>query len=157
MTSVDVTEKKPPRIELPDGLRSMTDGVAKAGSDIRRAMPDVRDAIEGLRPHELPKVEIDLPDKFELPRVEIRRRRSGPPWLAIGLVIGLVGATWFLMSSSTTGPRLRGILDEARQRFDRWRTGLRDRADHPFDTADRPIERPTSLGERTTPDEALTA
>lgn len=169
MTSVAVSDKKLRRIELPEGLRSMTDDVAKAGSDIakagsdiRRAMPDIRGALEGFRLHDLPKVEIDLPDKFELPRVEIRRRRSGPPWLAIGLVAGLVAATWMLMTSTTTGPRIRSLVDDLRLRFDRWRSGLgdvREGMDDPFDTADRPSERrpserPTSIGERPTPDEA---
>jgi hypothetical protein len=154
MSRVDVSDRKPPKIELPEGLRSMTDDVAKAGSDIRRAMPDIRGAIEGLRPHDLPKVEIDFPDRLELPRVEIRRHRSGPPWLAIGVVAGLLAATWVLMTSSTTGPRIRSWVDDLRLRFDRWRSGLQQGAEHPFDDADRATDRPTSLGERTAPDEA---
>ena len=121
MPDISFPEVHLPDFKLPEGLRDMN------REDIQKAIPDVH----------LPK--IDLPRRStiskELARAgkEIEKagrdvdkalpRRSAPsplPFVVFGLLAGLfIG--WFLASSTVTGPRIGGLVDDVRVRVDRWR------------------------------------
>jgi hypothetical protein len=106
-------------IHLPEGLRRMST------EDVSRAMPEVRLPKVDLSNVELPKVdmpqvEVELPKKLELPKIEVRRKRSGPPWLLLAVVAAVAAAAWMLITSATTGPRVRRWVDGARQRAEHW-------------------------------------
>jgi hypothetical protein len=88
--------------------------------DIQKAMPDVR----------LPK--IDLPKRSDISKElakagrdldkALPRRAAPSPWpfVLFGLLAGLfIG--WFLASSTVTGPRIGGAVDEVRGRVAKWR------------------------------------
>jgi len=120
MPDISLREVKLPKIELPEGLREMTaEDVAKAMSEVRLPKIDLPTTAD-LRNVEIPKVHIELPRKLELPKVEIRRKRSGPPWLLLGVLAGLATTAWILMSAPATGPRIRRWLDDLRLRAARW-------------------------------------
>jgi hypothetical protein len=117
--TVDVSKAARPNIHWPEGLRRMT------AEDVGRAMPDVRLPKVDLSNVELPKVElpeveVELPKKLELPKVEIRRKRSGPPWLLLAVIAAVVAASWMVVTSPATGPRVRRWLGGARQRAEHW-------------------------------------
>ena len=114
MPDISLPEVHLPEFRLPEGLRDMN------REDIQKAMPDVR----------LPK--IDLPRRSEVSK-EISKaarevdkalpRRSAPsplPFVFFGMLAGLfIG--WFLASSTVTGPRIGGAVDEVRGRVAKWR------------------------------------
>ena len=95
--------------------------------DIQSAMSDVR----------LPK--IDLPKRSDISKElakagkglekagkdidKMLPRRAAPsplPFVIFGMLAGLfIG--WFLASSNVTGPKIGGLVEDARTRVDRWR------------------------------------
>jgi hypothetical protein len=100
--------------KLPESLRDMN------REDIQRAMPDVR----------LPK--IDLPRRSDVSKELAKAsrdidkalpRRAAPsplPFVFFGMLAGLfIG--WFLASSTVTGPKIGGAVDEVRGRVAKWR------------------------------------
>ncbi|TMC63931.1 MAG: hypothetical protein E6J17_04295 [Chloroflexi bacterium] len=114
MPDISLPEVHLPDFKLPEGLRDMN------REDIQKAMPDVR----------LPK--IDLPKRSEISKElakasrEVDKalpRRSAPsplPFVFFGMLAGLfIG--WFLASSTVTGPRIGGAVDEVRGRVAKWR------------------------------------
>jgi hypothetical protein len=121
MPDISLPEVRLPQLRLPDSLRDMN------REDIQKAMADVQ----------LPKV--DLPKRSEVSKElakagkglekagkDIDRmlpRRAAPsplPFVIFGMLAGLfIG--WFLASSTTTGPRIGGLVEDARTRVDRWR------------------------------------
>jgi hypothetical protein len=121
MPDISLPEVHLPDFKLPEGLRDMS------REDIQRAMPDVH----------LPKIELPKRSAIskELARAgkELSKtgrdldkalpRRSVPsplPFVFFGMLAGLfIG--WFLASSTVTGPRIGGLVEDARGRVDRWR------------------------------------
>jgi hypothetical protein len=113
MPDISLPEVHLPDFKLPEGLRDMN------REDIQRAMPDVR----------LPKIDLKRSDiSKELAKAgrdidKALPRRSAPsplPFVFFGMLAGLfIG--WFLASSTVTGPRIGGAVDEVRGRVAKWR------------------------------------
>jgi hypothetical protein len=114
MPDFSLPEVHLPDFKLPEGLRDMN------REDIQKAMPDVR----------LPK--IDLPKRSDISKElakagrdldkALPRRAAPSPWpfVLFGMLAGLfIG--WFLASSTVTGPRIGGAVDEVRGRVAKWR------------------------------------
>jgi hypothetical protein len=115
MPDISLPEVHLPDFKLPEGLRDMN------REDIQRAMPDVR-----LPRFELPKrsaitKELAKAGK-EIDNALPRRAAPSPlPFVFFGMLAGLfIG--WFLASSTVTGPRIGGVVDEVRGRVARWRS-----------------------------------
>jgi hypothetical protein len=122
MPDISLPEVHLPDFRLPEGLRDMN------REDIQKAMPDVR----------LPK--IDLPKRSDISKELAKAgrdidkalpRRPAPsplPFVFFGMIAGLfIG--WFLASSTVTGPRIGGVVDEVRGRVAKWRAGDADDED----------------------------
>lgn len=118
MPDISFPEVHLPDFKLPEGLRDMN------REDIQKAMSDVR----------LPK--IDLPRRSDISKELAKElakagrdidkalpRRAAPsplPFVFFGMLAGLfIG--WFLASSTVTGPRIGGAVDEVRGRVAKWR------------------------------------
>jgi len=114
MPDISLPEVHLPDFKLPEGLRDMN------REDIQKAMPDVR----------LPK--FDLPKRSDISKELAKAgrdidkaipRRAAPsplPFVIFGMLAGLfIG--WFLASSTVTGPRIGGAVDEVRGRVAKWR------------------------------------
>jgi hypothetical protein len=115
MPDISLPEVHLPDFRLPEGLRDMN------REDIQRAMPDVR-----LPRLELPKrpslsKELAKAGK-EIDRALPRGATPSPlPFVFFGILAG-VFIGWFLASSTVTGPRIGGLVDEIRGRVTRWRS-----------------------------------
>jgi hypothetical protein len=115
MPDISLPEVRLPDFRLPEGLRDMN------REDIQRAMPDVR-----LPKLELPRRSIVSKELAkagkEIDKSLPRREAPSPlPFVFFGLLAGLfIG--WFLATSTVAGPRIGGIVGEARSRVMRWRT-----------------------------------
>jgi hypothetical protein len=121
MPDISFPDVRLPQLRLPDSLRDMN------REDIQKAMPDVQ----------LPKV--DLPKRSDVSKElakagkglekagkdidKLLPRRPAPsplPFVIFGMLAGLfIG--WFLASSNVTGPKIGGLVEDARTRVDRWR------------------------------------
>jgi hypothetical protein len=149
---VNVPEVKIPRMAVPAALREMTvEDVMKAIPDVRIELPKSVD----LSKIELPKLEMPA---VELPKVDLskapgplrRRRRTGLPWTVLAVFAGLLAGAWLLISSPTTGPRIRTWIQRVRARMDG--TSVPDDV-RPFPVADRAPEQPSPYEDE--PEETL--
>lgn len=133
MPDISFPEVKLPDLKLPQGLRDMN------REDIQKAVPGVR-----FPRFSLPK-RSDVSKELARAGKEIEKagkdldkalpRRSAPspiPMVLLGIVAGLVAGV-FLATSSTTGPKIGGIVDELRGRIDRWRMSMNTKDDE-FDS-----------------------
>jgi len=121
MAEITMPEIKLPEIKLPDGLRDMTkDDLIEARDEF------VKSAKGATKDVKMPK-KITIPDidlsKVELPdQISDRLPNRSRPNPLIGLlaltVVGLVFVgVWWLITSATTGPRVRRAIDDARTRM----------------------------------------
>ena len=127
MREITMPEVKLPDIRLPEGLREMSrDDIVKAAHDVRLPskidLPDI----------DLSKVDLSKVDlsRIELPKAvtdRLPRRRRPNPLLSIAGVaaIGaLIAAAWWLFTSPLTGPRVRSVVSDLRQRVTGGRTDV---------------------------------
>jgi hypothetical protein len=126
MPDISLPEVHLPEFKLPEGLRDMN------REDIQKAMPDVRlpkialprrGAVSKELSKELAKAGKEL-EKASRDVEKVLPRRAAPsplPFVFFGMLAGLfIG--WFLASSTVTGPRIGGVVDEVRGRVARWRS-----------------------------------
>jgi hypothetical protein len=155
MPEISLPDVKLPRLQWPDGLRALTaDDIAKALPEVK--LPEIKRPDIRLPKVALADVDVGTRGKLEVPRIEVRRKRSGPPWKVLALVVGLVAAAWMLFASATTGPRIRSWIHGLRQRIDDLGgTGPRDDRDtEPVDVralAAQPADLETDAGARDRP------
>ena len=112
MPEINLPEVKLPDIKIPEGLREMSrEDIVNAARDVR--MPKMGD---------LPEVDLS---KIELPNLIADRmpnRRRQNPLLPIAAVVAIgaaIGAAWWLISSSVTGPRIRSAVSGLKSRVTR--------------------------------------
>jgi hypothetical protein len=124
MPEISFPDVRLPDIKLPEGLRDMNrDDIQKAVPEVRFprfSMPRRSDVSKQLAKagKEIEKAGKGLDDA--LPK---RSAPSPVPFVLFGIVAGLVVGV-LLATSSATGPRIGGLIDELRGRIDRWRTGM---------------------------------
>ncbi len=129
MPDISFPEVKLPDIKLPEGLRDMN------REDIQNAVPGIRFPRFSLPKRSDVSKELARAGKEiekagrELDKALPRRSAASPvPMILLGIVAGLVAGV-FLATSSTTGPKIGGIVDELRGRIDRWRSGMNGKDD----------------------------
>jgi hypothetical protein len=131
LPKIEMPKVEAPRLGIPEGLRHMTtDDVARAMPEMRMPKVDLPRRID-LSKVELPKLDVQLPDKLELPAVEIRRRRSGRPWLLLAVLAAVAATAWMVMSSPAMSARVRDWLGGARRRADEWGAQMAGRSNGP--------------------------
>lgn len=134
MPEISMPEVKLPKLHLPEGLRDMTaDDIAKAMPDVKLPKVEIPSKVD-LRNVALPRVQVELPKKLELPKVEIRQKRTGPPWVLLGVLALITAGALMLFASPATGPRLRTWIDNLRLRMAHWRDEFNSRDIDPEDT-----------------------
>jgi hypothetical protein len=110
MPEITLPEVKLPDVKLPEGLRDMT------RDDIVQVVRDVK-LPKNIKLPEVDMSGVDLPDAIaeRMPG----RRRTDPriPLLALTIVGAVFAAAWLLLSSSTTGPRIRSAVDGMKRRM----------------------------------------
>jgi hypothetical protein len=116
MPDISLPEVHLPDFKLPEGLRDMN------REDIQKAMPDVRLPKIDLKRSDISKMSKELAKAGrEVDKALPRRPAPSPlPFVLFGMLAGLfIG--WFLASSTVTGPRIGGAVDEVRGRVAKWR------------------------------------
>ena len=117
MPEITLPEVKLPDVKLPDGFRDMSK------DDFVHAVREVK------LPKNIKLLDIDLSD-IELPdaitdRMPGRRRPSPlVPIVALTVVGALIAAVWWLVTSATTGPRIRRAVDDVKNRMNGEENGL---------------------------------
>jgi hypothetical protein len=118
MPEITLPEVKLRDVKLPDGFRDMNK------DDIVQAVRDVK------LPKNIKLPDVDLSD-IELPdaiadRMPGRRRRPNPivPLVVLTVVGVLIVAVRWLVTSDTTGPRIRRAVDDMKSRMNGEENGL---------------------------------
>ena len=117
MPEITLPEVKLPDVKLPDGFRDMSK------DDFVHAVREVK------LPKNIKMPDVDLSD-IELPdaitdRMPGRRRPSPiVPLVALTVVGALIAAVWWLVTSATTGPRIRRAVDDVKSRMNGEENGL---------------------------------
>ena len=115
MPEINLPEVKLPEFKWPDGLRDMSrEDIANAARDMR--MP---------RKSDLPDIDLSKIDfsKVELPKQIAdrmpNRKRSNPILPIAGLIAvgAAIAAAWYLITSPTTGPRIRHAVNDLKARM----------------------------------------
>jgi hypothetical protein len=121
MAEITMPEIKLPDIKLPDGLRDMTrDDLIEARDEFVKTAKDATKDVKMPKRIAIPDIDlskVELPDQIadRLPN----RSRPNPliPLLALTVVGLAFVAAWWLITSATTGPRVRRAIDDARTRM----------------------------------------
>ena len=117
MPEITLPEVKLPDVKLPDGFRDMSK------DDFVHAVREVK-LPKNIKMPDVDLTDIELPDAIadRMPG----RRRPNPliPILALTIVGALVAAVWWLVTSSTTGPRIRRAVDDVKSRMTGDENGL---------------------------------
>lgn len=120
MPEIKVPEVKLPDFKWPDSLRDMNrDDIMNAARDVR--MPKRSD----LPDIDLSKIDFSKVDfsKVELPKQIAdrlpHRKRSNPILPIAGLLAvgAMIAAAWYLITSPTTGPRIRHAVNDLKARI----------------------------------------
>jgi hypothetical protein len=118
MPEINLPEVRLPELKLPEGLRDMTrEDFVNAARDMR--LPRMSDLLPDI---DLSKIDLPKPIADRMPN----RRRPNPilpiaAFLAIGAAIV---AAWWLVTSSVTGPRIRGAVNDLKSRVTGESNGL---------------------------------
>jgi hypothetical protein len=117
MPEITLPEVKLPDVKLPDGFRDMSK------DDFVHAVREVK-LPKNIKMPDVDLSDIDLPDAItdRMPG----RRRPNPlvPIVALTVVGALIAAVWWLVTSSTTGPRIRRAVDDVKSRMNGDESGL---------------------------------
>jgi hypothetical protein len=121
MAEITMPEIKLPDIKLPDGLRDMSrDDLIEARDEFVKTAKGAAKDVKMPKKVVLPDIDlskVELPDQIadRLPN----RSRPNPliPLLALTVVGLAFVAAWWLITSATTGPRVRRAIDDARTRM----------------------------------------
>ena len=118
MPEITLPEVKLPDVKLPDGFRDMSK------DDFVHAVREVK-LPKNIKMPDVDLSDIDLPDAIS-DRLPGRRRRPSPvvPIVALTVVGALIAAVWWLVTSTTTGPRIRRAVDDVKSRMNGEENGL---------------------------------
>ena len=117
MPEITLPEVKLPDVKLPDGFRDMSK------DDFVHAVREVK-LPKNIKMPDVDLSDIDLPDAIT-DRMPGRRRPSPVvPIVALTVVGALIAAVWWLVTSTTTGPRIRRAVDDVKSRMNGEENGL---------------------------------
>jgi hypothetical protein len=117
MPEITLPEVKLRDVKLPEGFRDMTK------DDIVQAVREVK-LPKNIKLPDVDLSDIELPDAI-VERMPGRRRTNALiPLLALTVVGAVFAAAWWLITSSTTGPRIRRAVDDMKSRMSGEENGL---------------------------------